>query len=452
MNSTTRFLKAKVILTQKITAAIASADFSRKVLRLEVPIGDIKPLTCLDANNFKAKIFWQDRGGKTAIVALGEADSIWQRGRVNYSSLLKKMHTSLACHRSARYFGGICFDAGNLKEPWTNFGAGRFILPRFEITQSRGRTTLSCNLFLPRDKRHGPQIIDELKSVKIQTTTKSRQQVNSHVIRLDTPNKKTWDEILDRTLTSIYQSAYDKVVLARQSKFTLKNRPLISGLLTHLITQAPRCFIFSFQFDAQHVFLGATPERLYRREDGKIMTEAIAGTRSQGRNKTERQRLITELLNSAKEHREHHFVVDMLHQRLNRLCVHFSQNSQPQLLSFHGGYHLLTQFKGNLKPKITDAGLLKELHPTPAVAGSPTNLALKEIRKAEPFSRGWYAGPVGFIGRDTAEFAVAIRSGILNNRTMTVFAGAGIVAGSTADNEWQEIEQKIEIFREVIGV
>jgi menaquinone-specific isochorismate synthase len=100
---------------------------------------------------------------------------------------------------------------------------------------------------------------------------------------------------------------------------------------------------------------------------------------------------------------------------------------------------------------VTDAEVLRALHPTPAVGGYPGVEALEEIRALEPFDRGWYAGPVGWIGADAAEFAVGIRSGLVRGNTLALFSGAGIVAGSAPEGEWAEIEQKIGDFTRMFG-
>ncbi|NBB72314.1 MAG: isochorismate synthase, partial [Bacteroidetes bacterium] len=92
------------------------------------------------------------------------------------------------------------------------------------------------------------------------------------------------------------------------------------------------------------------------------------------------------------------------------------------------------------------------LHPTPAIGGVPTEDALQAIRAQEPFARGWYAGPVGWIGPDAAEFAVAIRSGLIRDNTLALYSGAGIVDGSAPDSEWEEIEQKISDFAAVLDL
>jgi menaquinone-specific isochorismate synthase len=115
------------------------------------------------------------------------------------------------------------------------------------------------------------------------------------------------------------------------------------------------------------------------------------------------------------------------------------------------GRHLVTRVEGVASEGVGAAELLNGLHPTPAVGGYPTEDAMVAISKLETFDRGWYAAPVGWIAADAAEFAVAIRSGLVEGKKVSLYSGAGIVGGSTADGEWSEIEDKIEDFISVFG-
>jgi menaquinone-specific isochorismate synthase len=105
--------------------------------------------------------------------------------------------------------------------------------------------------------------------------------------------------------------------------------------------------------------------------------------------------------------------------------------------------HLLRRLRGRLKPGFGDGALLSALHPTPAVCGEPGGAALAAIRALEPFDRGWYAGPVGFVGRDETRFAVAIRSALVEGAAVSLYTGAGVLEGSRAEAEWRELEAKL---------
>ena len=114
--------------------------------------------------------------------------------------------------------------------------------------------------------------------------------------------------------------------------------------------------------------------------------------------------------------------------------------------------HLYSNIRGLLKDGIGDSDILQHLHPTPAVGWYPKNEAMRYIEDIEPFDRGWYAGPVGWVSSDAAEFAVAIRSAITTENKLILYAGAGIVPGSDPEKEWAEIENKIANYLKVYQV
>jgi menaquinone-specific isochorismate synthase len=207
-----------------------------------------------------------------------------------------------------------------------------------------------------------------------------------------------------------------------------------------------RAYYFCFQPKNEIAFIGGTPEQLYYRENNNIHTEAVAGTRRRGSSAYEDKQLEQDLLTCEKDIREHRFVVDSIQNALNILCDSINRQENISVLKLSRLQHLLMQFKGLLKQNIKDSDILENLHPTPAVGGVPSEEAINAIENIEHFDRGWYAGPVGWISRDKAEFAVAIRSGLVYENELYLYSGAGIVEGSDAENEWEEIENKIAGF------
>ena len=113
--------------------------------------------------------------------------------------------------------------------------------------------------------------------------------------------------------------------------------------------------------------------------------------------------------------------------------------------------HLKSEFSGNLKAGVTDIDLINSLHPTPAVGGDPWEVVSELISSYEPFHRGWYAGLVGYIGEDSADFSVALRSGLIYNNTLSLYAGVGVVDGSKPDKEWEEGNWKIKNYEEIFA-
>jgi menaquinone-specific isochorismate synthase len=213
---------------------------------------------------------------------------------------------------------------------------------------------------------------------------------------------------------------------------------------------AANCYLFAIQWQEGAVFLGASPECLYRRHGSLIETEALAGTRPRGKTSEQDQALRQDLLSCDKDNREHQLVVQMIQERLKPFCRDIILKPQPEILTLPGGHHLITRCHGRLWPEATDEKILNILHPTPAVGGSPRAAALDEILTQEPFSRGWYAAPVGYLGCKQSEFCVAIRSGLLTHDRFYLYAGAGIVTDSQPESEWEEIEHKLNTFLQIL--
>ena len=175
----------------------------------------------------------------------------------------------------------------------------------------------------------------------------------------------------------------------------------------------------------------------------RIESEALAGTMPKSTHPKQ-------LRNSGKNKREHALVVDAINASFKEFCTGFSRDKHPGVLTLPNGHHLITKFQGQLKDGINDEDILQFLHPTPALGGVPRQQAMAIIRKLEGFSRGWYGAPIGYVGLDWAEFVVGIRSGFLRSKRLSVFAGAGIVQGSEAQSEWDEVENKISNFIKII--
>ena len=144
-------------------------------------------------------------------------------------------------------------------------------------------------------------------------------------------------------------------------------------------------------------------------------------------------------------------VLERMERLLQKFCKKTERLSYLEPLQLRHVQHLQSKMCGYLLPVISDSDLLPAFHPTPAVSGTPDKEARSLIRKLEPFDRGWYAGPVGWISRRQAEFAVGIRSGLLCGRILKIYTGAGIVDGSVPDEEWREIEFKLQSWKYLLG-
>lgn len=419
---------------------------NQPLLRLTIGCRPLDMLDWLDAQDFGSKIFWADRGGRFRVAGAGEADEIFvpQNEPFSYAILGDITARLSRSYPELRYYGGFSFDTESAAPEWKDFGRARFVLPRFEILEYGGQFTFSVNI-RAADAGGIAAAQNDLRRLRTAVPPSVLAKTGS-LTRRDNPAEKDWRSLVSGVLDEIANQEYDKVVLARETRYDVSTPLNPVALLKQLMEHTQKCYPFLFQFGDSGTFLGVSPERLYRRLGSSIETEAIAGTRPCGTTDAEARRLTAELSRSQKDLDEHNFVVDWITRQLKDVTDTFSADPQPSILNLTSGIHLITRFSGKLRDNVPDADLLQKLHPTPAVAGTPADKALTVIREKEPFDRGWYAAPVGFLGHDESEFVVAIRSGLLQDKTLRLFSGAGIVKDSEPQTEWQEVEQKLSAF------
>ncbi|HBL13715.1 MAG TPA: isochorismate synthase, partial [Cyanobacteria bacterium UBA11162] len=187
-----------------------------------------------------------------------------------------------------------------------------------------------------------------------------------------------------------------------------------------------------------------------------LVTDALAGSAPRGKTAMEDANFANQLLSSEKERREHQFVLNFIAQRLSQFGLFPQLPPTPQLLKLSNIQHLWTPIQAELlNNNVHPLEIVAELHPTPAVAGVPTQIAQAQIRRYEPFDRSLYAAPLGWVDyQGNCEFIVGIRSALIEtanpakNHTQTycarLYAGAGIVAGSDPNKELAEIQLKLQ--------
>ena len=423
----------------------------RAFARIQVTVESLDVTGWLSSQTAPTQVYWGSRDGGFEMAGVGVADVLTAESPDTTNRVLEAVVCALeAGDEDLRYFGGLRYCSPHHADGlWRTFPACRFILPRFELVREGGCTRLVCNL-RPRDGEEGIRsALAQLDALQF-TPAPSDPPLHKPTGRDDCPDREAWERIVNNALAAIRDGTLGKIVLARRSVLEFDVPPHASVLLRRLKAVTPGCFHFGFQTSHAEAFVGASPERLYRRQGRLIETEAVAGTRPRRGNERDDERLGEELLRSDKDRREHGFVRDALRTTLEPVCRALRVDNDMSLLKLARGQHLFTGFQGELRAELSDAALLGLLHPTPAVGGCPTEAAVQRIGQWEGFDRGWYAAPVGWLGRDSAEFAVAIRSALIRGNSLALFAGAGIVAGSTADGEWEEIEHKIGDFIRIL--
>lgn len=418
--------------------------------QVTVPMPPTDVLAWLDAQPQAERAYWSDRNGEHEIAAVGAADIQWSQAPVRREELARTLRAG-SFLEGGRYIGGARFDSGAASEErWQPFGTFRFVLPRLELHRTPEGTLLRYNLRPSHDDRAAVEAL--VHQVRLHPPASSPVALAAPVARTDAPGRPAWEATVGEALEAIATTPLEKVVLARVATFTFA-APLAPLTLLRLLKAAtPNCFHFAFQSADGPAFVGASPELLFAKEGTRVHSEAVAGTRPRVDDPTADDRLRRALLQSDKDRREHAFVRERIRRALAPLTQTLTVEEEPSELRLARKRHLQSAVEGRLQKGVDVWDLLGTLHPTPAVGGTPTDAALQHIRAVEPLDRGWYAGPVGWVQDDAAAFAVGIRSGLVDGADLSLFSGAGIVAGSDPAAEWQEIEHKISDFINVLGL
>jgi isochorismate synthase len=263
------------------------------------------------------------------------------------------------------------------------------------------------------------------------------------------PDRAEWTAAVRHALDAVAAGTLRKVVLARE--VTVQGLAGVDRrlVLARLLASHPTCFTY-----ASGQFVGATPELLVSRQGDAVVSQPMAGTVARGATADEDERLRLALRASAKDGEEHRLLVDEVLARLGSVCSSAPTAAPAEVVRLATVSHLATRVTGRLSsPAPSALALAGLLHPTPAVGGLPRREALAAIEALEPFDRGLYAGPVGWVdAAGDGEWAVALRGATLDGTSARLLAGAGIVAGSDPDAEWAETEAKLAPMLRALGL
>ncbi|GAE25077.1 anthranilate synthase [Halalkalibacter wakoensis JCM 9140] len=206
----------------------------------------------------------------------------------------------------------------------------------------------------------------------------------------------------------------------------------------------PSPYLFYLKFDQMEV-VGSSPERLVQVQDGHVEIHPIAGTRKRGRNEKEDEQLAEELLADEKERAEHYMLVDLARNDVGRIAEYGSVKT-PTMLSiekFSHVMHIVSKVTGTLRTGTKPLEALMASFPAGTVSGAPKIRAMEILQELEPTRRGVYAGAIGYLGYDgNIDSCIAIRTMVIQNGKAYIQAGAGIVADSIPEKEYEETQNK----------
>ncbi|MGI8493282.1 MAG: isochorismate synthase [Acidimicrobiales bacterium] len=372
-------------------------------------------------------LFWRDE--ETCLAGVGEAVRIELRGGMADVGAVGEALSGIEVDDEVGLPGCGAIAIGAL--PFDPASRGHLVVPRKVFGRSRGRAWVTTI---------GPAgATDEPPPV----ASPAGEAPDGFELSSPLPHA-AWRRLIADAVGAIEACELDKVVLARRVEVSA-NRPfVIPDVLQRLVALYPSCMVFSIGG-----FIGASPELLMSRRVAAVASHPMAGTVARSGDSASDDALVAGLLGSAKDRQEHQFVVDTLAGALAPLCESLDVPATPSVLGLRNVSHLVTAITGRLAP--TDGRLPSALelvagvHPTPAVAGTPTTEAVKYLQAVEGFDRGCYAGPVGWVdAAGDGRWAVGIRSAQVERAHATLYAGVGVVAGSDPDAELAETQLKLQ--------
>nr|WP_184988309.1 isochorismate synthase [Sphaerisporangium rubeum] len=255
-----------------------------------------------------------------------------------------------------------------------------------------------------------------------------------------------WEHAVARAVGEIRSGRLEKVVLARDLVATTERDIDVRLLLDRLARAYPECYTFSCDG-----LVGATPELLVRHTGQAIESLVLAGTTARGATPAEDKERGQALFDSPKNRHEHVCAVASVRDALAPLCAELTVPDEPELLTLPNVQHLASRVHGRLSDGASVLDVVAAMHPTAAVGGTPTAVALDVIRRLEGMDRGRYAGPVGWIdARGDGEWGIALRSAEITGPTARLFAGCGIMRDSDPAAELAEAQAKFRVMRQAL--
>lgn len=301
-------------------------------------------------------------------------------------------------------FGGFSFmdHINQTDDTWKAFASGEMILAKWMLTEQDGQTYLTHHTTIDATTNVNEiaNRFTEMKKVlskpSIEVTLPTVQSMH------DQFTYEHWENLLNEAIDAIREQALEKVVLARKTDVLFDHEIPLAEVIERMIDKQTNSYVFVIEQE-DDAFIGATPERLVQVKGNELLSACLAGTTARGKTEEDDEMLAWQLLNDEKNREEHDYVVQMIKQSVAPYVESFDIPDAPVIYPLKSLQHLFTPVTATLKSDATILDLVKQLHPTPALGGEPRDKALQFIDEKEPFDRGWYAGPIGWLMQISTE-------------------------------------------------
>lgn len=332
------------------------------------------------------------------------------------------------------------FDDSNPKpadDMMASFPKVRLMVPEVVLIQNESGTFLQVNSLGPVYPGRVERFVRHIREAKPRT-----HRSMPYVLKRD--SFEEWQRVMNSGQAKIQSKRIEKFVPSRRIYLKTKEPFSSKDVLVNLIDGDARGCVFMYRY-GDVFFCGCTPELLVRKKGSAVESMCLAGTTACGENEAERIQRAEALMSDDKNRREHEFVVRFMRDVFGRNCYNVVIPDKPSLKVLRHVQHLCTPVSAQVMEGKSLLSLASQLHPTPALAGTPVGEALMALREAESYNRGFFGGAVGYIdGAGDGEFSVAIRSGVFDGEAGWLYAGCGVVEGSNARDEFDEIDLKLK--------
>jgi len=423
----------------------------------EADITDVPSFFSFQAERFGgSRFFWSEPGRDISFAGLGcalviETDDPDRRFQMVESTWKEMAGTCLVDRDIPDYtgpllFGGFSFDPDKPKSAlWRHFPHARFVVPQYMLTFFHGKAWLTVNkLISPSGDQEDGGEEPDWRGIKADLTDQRLMagKMKGKKIYKEEIAPADWMNSVVQAAASIRKGQLEKVVLARQMRLFAEEPFYAEDILMRLLREQDNTYVFAIA-NGPDCFIGATPERLIKGHGTRFQTLSLAGSIARGKTSREDSELGDMLSHDGKNLHEHALAVEMIKNVMMQLCEKVHVPESPVLFKLKDIQHLSTPISGEAREGVSLLRAVEALHPTPALGGMPRAKAIETIRELERMDRGWYAAPIGWIDwKMNGEFAVAIRSALVQGKEASLFAGCGVMGDSDPVSEYHETALK----------
>ena len=439
-----------------------------RLISTSLPCDGVSLTAFLQQASGQARFYWESNRDHVAFAGFGPALELIAYGSGRFGQIQQQAHelfdSAVVLEEreelaAPRLFGGFSFRDDFIPDnTWSDFTPAHFVLPHYQLVSIDGAMWMTINAQIPLDE--DPYLLlPELKQA-LQTRIDLLREQDArysfepmHPTDLRYPMSfEDWRGIIENATARMRQGELNKVVLSRMAELRFAERVNVDAALRYLADHYAECYRFLFEPRPYHAFYGATPELLAGVNGDQLHTMALAGSIGRGKDARQDAALAAELMASRKDRYEHQLVIDRMVERLQPI-VDQLELGETGIYALSNIQHIHTPFVGRLRQPAGILPVVEALHPTPALGGDPRDVAMKIISESEPVPRGWFGAPVGWVDRKLdGQFGVAIRSAVAQDHRVWLYAGAGIVADSEAQKEWDETALKFRPMLNALGI